>query len=387
MSNLKYKDLKVVIVTHTYATGPAHDIRDYLNERKTSNLFFINHPLFYNKNINGSGYELYENGLLAKTKKSEIKTQNIISYFIHTIKTLFWVATSGKKWDLFIGSNNLNAFAGIILKKMGLVSKTIYYTIDYDPKRFENKIMNLIYHLIDRICVMNSDVTWNLSPRMADARKKYYNLFGGNQITVPIGIWYDRTPRKGIAEIDKNTLVFMGHILEKSGVQFAIKAIPRIIKKVPSFKFVVIGDGSYLPKLIELTKKNNVEKYVEFTGYIESHKDVENKLSECTIAIALYKKYETDGKINCTYFADPGKIKSYLAAGLPILMTNVPHNAKDIVSHGCGKIIVNNTISISKAVISMLDKKEIEKYKRNTIAYAQKFDWNVILDKYLGEAL
>ena len=294
---------------------------------------------------------------------------------------------NGRKWDLFIGSNNLNAFAGVILKKIGIVKKTVYYTIDYDPQRFESKLLNRMYHCIDRFCVKYSDVTWNLSPRMMGARKKYFNLTGGNQITVPIGIWYDKTPRKKISDVDKNTLVFMGHILEKSGVQNVIKAIPEIIKKVPKFKFLVMGGGKYLTELIDLSKKLLVEKHVEFTGYIKNHKYIEERLSRCTLAIAMYKKVEINGKINCTYFADPGKIKSYLAAGLPILITDVPHNAKDIVKQGCGKIITNTPSSIAEAVISMISDEKIAQYKINAIKYAKKFDWNKILDKYLGEEL
>ena len=43
----------------------------------------------------------------------------------------------------------------------------------------------------------------------------------------------------------------MGHILEKQGVQYFIDAVPLIIKSLPDFKFLVIGDGEYLKKLKE----------------------------------------------------------------------------------------------------------------------------------------
>jgi len=49
-------------------------------------------------------------------------------------------------------------------------------------------------------------------------------------------------------------------------------------------------------------------------------------LSSASIGLATYLESEE----SFTQFADPGKLKNYLAAGLPIVMTRVPYNADSL---------------------------------------------------------
>jgi len=42
------------------------------------------------------------------------------------------------------------------------------------------------------------------------------------------------------------------------------------------------------------------------------------------LGVALYDKYDEFGNLSYTYFADPMKIKVYLAAGVPVMTTDVP---------------------------------------------------------------
>lgn len=380
------KNKKIIIATHVYATGPAQDLREYFLKCKIEKLLFIGHPLFFDKKLKSSGYEIYEKGELKKENYKKLKKiPEPIAYLKDIFLNIFWVIKTGKKWNLYVGSDNLNAFSGIILKKLGGVEKVIYYVIDYNPKRFENKILNKIYHWIDQFCVKYADETWNLSPRMTQARKKYFNFSGGNQKTVPIGVWFDRFERLDFSQIEKHTLVFMGYILEKQGVQYVLDAIPDIIKEIPDFKFLVIGDGEYLENLKEQAKKLGIEKFIDFTGYIEKHSDVEKMLSMCACAIAMYEKYDKSDNLSFTYFADPGKIKAYLAGGLPIFLTDVAHNAKEIEEKRCGFIISQDKNEIAKKVIALMkDENILQEYRENAIAYAREFDWEKIFRKNLN---
>ena len=224
---------------------------------------------------------------------------------------------------------------------------------------------------------------------MAEGREKYKCLkkeLYNKQRVVPVGVWYDRVPRKDFSEIEKQTLVFMGHILEKQGIQCVLDAVPQIIKEIPKFKFLVIGDGIYLQTLKQKTKDLDIEKYVNFAGFIKNHQKIEKILSKCAISIAMYKQGNL--KTNFTYFADPAKLKNYLAAGLPVLLTNVPYNAKEIEKNKCGIIIDYNKDKIAKAVINLIkDEKTLKEYRQNAIEYVKQFDWNLIFSKNLKRVL
>lgn len=385
-----FKKKKIIIATHVYATGPSQDLAEYLTNNRVKKLLFIGHPLFYRKHQNGSGYKVYQEGRLArerylKNRKSPLFFSCLKDLFLN----IYWVFWTKGRWDLLVGVDNLNAFCGVWLKRFGLVKKVVYYVIDYTPQRFANNILNNIYHWVDKFCVKNCDETWNLSPRMAEGREKYRGLkkeLYRRQKTVPIGIWYGRIPKKDFSEIEKHTLVFMGHILKKQGIQYVLEAVPKIIKEIPDFKFLIIGGGDYSPALKEKVKNLKIEKYVTFAGFIENHQEIEKMLSRSAVAVAMYERGER--KTNFTYFADPGKLKSYLAAGLPILLTDVPYNAKEIEREECGIVVDPNPESITQAVVALMrDEEKLRQYRKNAMNYAKQFDWNSIFKENLARIL
>lgn len=384
MTGLKNK--KIVIATHVYTTGPAQDLKEYLLNNKIKKLLFIGHPLFFDKKLKGSGYEIYKNGELEREDYGRMrKISEPISYIKDVVLNVIWCFGNDKKWDLYVGSDNLNAFGGVILKWLGRVDKVVYYVIDYNPKRFNNDLLNKVYHFIDQFCVKHCDETWNVSPRMEPARKKYFNFSGGRQKIVPVGVWFNRIKRLEYSEIEKHKLVFMGHILKKQGIQYVLEAIPLIIKRIPDFKFLVIGDGGYLETLKQRVADLNIGKFVQFTGYIKQHKEIEYLLSKCAIAVALYEEKDENGDIGFTYFADPAKIKSYLASGLLILLSDVPHNAREIEQKECGRIITYDKNQIASVVMELLrDEKILNEYRENAINYARQFNWELIFNKNLN---
>lgn len=387
---MNFTDKKIVISTHVYTTGPAQDLRDYLLSQKTLRLLYIGHPLFYKSELKGSGYEIYYGNTGEKNEYYEKIKDNfgVLSYLRDFWKNIKYVRKFGRGWDLYVGSDNLNALSGLVLRKLGYVKKCVYYVIDYSPKRFPNRVMNWIYHKIDQFCVKHCDETWNLSVRMKEGRKKYFNFSGGNQITMPIGIWYERFVRVNFSQVEKKTLVYMGHVLKKQGIQYVIEAIPKIIKEVPDFKFLVIGGGDYLPDLKKQADKLGVSKNIKFTGFVEDHREIEKMLAKGAAAVAMYEKYDDAGNLSFTYFADPGKLKSYLAGALPIILTDVSYNAKEIEKFGCGKIITTDKNSIAKAVVETLkNEKKLKKMRSNAEEYAKKYDWNLTFLKSLTRIL
>jgi len=376
---------KIVIATHYWADyGPGQALREYLLAHNVRTLLWIQHPLMYSKRLSGSGYEVYKNGKKVKGYKKKIrKYPPVISYIKDFFLTIWFTLITKEKFDCFIGINNLNAFAGLFLKKVGVVKKSVYYVIDYTPKRFENKWLNWIYHKIESICALKCDEVWNLSPKMIEAREKFKGIKANRKHKIiPMGIWFDRIKRIEFEYINKHQLVFMGHIIKKQGVQFVIYAIPEIVKHIPDFKFLVIGEGEFLNELKKLVKDLKIDKFVEFTGYIKNHTVVEKLIAKSALAVALYEKGDLER--NFTYYSDPGKIKVYLGAGVPVLLTDVPYNAKEIKKKKCGKIVEPEPKSIARAVVELMKNEHVlEEYRKNAIEYAKQFDWNLIFKEVI----
>ncbi len=374
---------RVVIVLHRATTGPGEDLRDYLLERKVKELLFISHPLLYlPENFkNSSRYELYKKG---KSVKNKVAFHWILPEYLLYIKdslyTFFWSITLIKKSDVFFGLGNLNAFTGWFLKFFRHIDTIIYYPIDYVPERFHNKVVNLIYHHIEKFCAQHSDWTWNFSPRVIEARNKRWGMTFKNQLIVPHGVHFDRIKRLPFERIHKREIIYMGTLFKRQGVQLVIETLPEVIKKIPGIKFVVIGKGPYESELKKLAKKLKVEKYVEFLGYISSHAIMENRLAQAAVAVALYDK-ENDA---FSYYGTPGKIKNYLGAGVPIIMTDVPYGVKQVEAAQCGFIVKYSKDELADKLVDFFSNERIMKsYRINALKFAEKYDWDRVFAKAL----
>lgn len=374
------KAQRIVIATHYLMYGAAHALRDYLNLKKANELVLIGLPFHEQRNLLIEEYHKGEE--VCTTSSTRKKSPEIINYLKDFLAVILIILKKKEKYDVFIGVNNLNCFAGLVLKKLNIVNKVIYYSIDFVPIRFSNKLINNVYHSIEIFAVKNSDEVWNVSPRIAEGREEFLNLKKtSKQKVVPIGIWKDRRINLESGEINKHQAVFIGHILEKQGVQEVIDAIPYILKDIPKFRFIIIGEGEYLKTLKEKVKEKNLQDSVIFQGKISNRDEINKYLSESAVAYATYKP-EKERLYNFTYYADPTKIKDYLSAGLPIIMTDVPYNADYLMKKQCAVVVEYNAKEIAKATKSLLlNDDQLTQFRRNAHALSQHFNWVKIFNK------
>lgn len=382
----RLKKLNVVIASHIFASGPALDLEEYL-KNKVKNLLFVGHPFPYREDKK-SFYRLYKKGYLLKEHKAvEWNLPEALFYIKDAIYTIFWVGTRKEKIDLYIGSDNFTACLGLLLKKWGKVKKVVLYTIDYMPKRFTNPVMNFLYHYFDRQCLKKCKIVWNVSAKMAEARLDQKGIGGKGcapQIVVPLGVWHKRIPKLSFSEKNKYQMIFLGHILEKQGLDVVLEAMPTIIESIPQIRLVILGSGSHEESLKKKARKLKFSKYVDFRGYIGDHHVVEEELTKSTLGIAMYKP----GPESFTNWADPAKIKNYLGAGLPVILTSVPPIAKDLSREKCGIIAEYNKEDFARKVADLLqDTRKIQLFSKNAHNYSKQFDWDNVFEKALRETI
>ena len=197
------------------------------------------------------------------------------------------------------------------------------------------------------------------------------------QIVVPVGAHVARIARKPLARASQGQIAFMGVLLEKQGLQLAIEALPAIRAEFPSAKLLVLGDGPYATELKRLAHALGVQDSVEFAGFIENHEHIEERLADSALAVAPYVPDPT----SFTRFADPGKLKNYLACGLPIILTDVPEFAQTIVSGGAGSIIPYRADALATAVLAYLKNPvALDQARVAAAQLAQPFEWDQIFD-------
>lgn len=369
----------IVIATHSLLEGAAHALRDYLIDHK-STVYFIELPLIDQRQAQMS---VYSDNTQKTIRKVFRPNRGIIDYGIDFFESLFWTARIREKIYLHIGVDPMNCLVGLILRTFGKAKKVYFYSIDFVPIRFENRILNSFFHLVEGYCVRHADEVWNVSPRIAEGREKFLHISHKKypQKVVPIGVWKisDESRR-----FNKYQIIFVGHLLEKQGVQEVIRALPLIIKKIPQAKLLIVGGGEYEDTLKKFVSELHLEKSVEFKGWIRKHDHVEKLMKESACAVACYKP-ERDRLRNFTYYADPTKLKDYFACRLPVILTDVSYNAREIERKKCGIIVSYDNVSIAHAIISLLaDEKKIYQYKKNALEYVKQFKWEAIFKNVLS---
>lgn len=388
--NINLKNKNIAIVTHRSLLPciPGDDLKKFVLSKHCKSLAYIKHPLLYLKesyNLS-SQYEYHKDSNEVQIVQAYHWTlPESVLYVKDFIYSIYWLLRVKHVYDLYFGINNLNALAGLLLKKLGRVKKVIYYTIDLFPQRFENRIINWFYHKVDRLCVKYCDETWNVSPFLVNYREHNgISCFSSKQFTVPIGIWFNEMRRSPINKIRKGKIVFVGHLVPFMGVDLAISALPLIRRKINNAKLGIIGGGDQLDDLKHLAKKLGVQSCVKFYGWNEK-KRAERILSKCSIGLAPFNTTIIDEKIKN---ADPAKIKDYLALGLPIVMTNASVNATAIAKARCCIICEYTPESLASAVVKLLSNQRMWlEYRKNSLTYAQQYDWNNIFTKNISRLL
>ncbi len=371
---------RVVIVGHiTEVYGPVQALNNYLTSR-TDEFVSILHPFSYSS-VSNSAYIVHSKGECRESLYwRNIKFSEVLSYVQHIVLTLYWILRSRRRFDIYVGIDNLNAFTGIVLRKLGMANKVIFYVIDYTPKRFRNTFVNILYHSLDGFCVRHSDYVWNISERIAEVRRKQ-GVSTAKNLVVPVGIELEKIGRFADGERDRHKLVFVSHLTKSKGVDLAIGSMKAIKQKVPEVILEIIGTGPHEQALKKMCEVQGLSNYVKFLGAMD-HDKLFEYLPSCGIALATY----LDDSDSITYYADPTKPKEYLACGLPVVITRVPWIAEEIERRSMGIVIGYTKEELTNAVVKLLQNNDFYiQCSKNAKEFTSNLSWDKVYTRAFEE--
>lgn len=369
---------RFIIVTHEYTTGAPQRLDEYLSQHAKS-VTFIGHPLRFAKDRRshthvsspGShGPEIYS----PYTFRSEalVLCKDIIL-------TVWWGMMSGKK-DVYIGVDSVNAVIGLLFRKLGLVQRVVYFSIDYVPNRFASQFLNRFYLWLDQVAVKNCDVVWNMSMQTVVERENHglSKVYRAKQIHVPMGT-EGRIRPVPFAHVKRYHVVHMGHIVPKHGVRLFVEAMPYLRKKLPNIHADILGGGDEEPQLKLISKKLGVSSYITFHGYIPDHNVLMRKLAFCAVGVA---PYAPDSDIEN---GDSGKIKAYLDVGLPVVLTKSPAISHELVKEHAGVVVAYDAKSLASGILAILsNERSLRTYRDNALRVGKRYRWNNIFSGALN---
>lgn len=203
---------------------------------------------------------------------------------------------------------------------------------------------------------------------------KEYNVSPEKISIIPNGVdlsLFNISKRK-----DPKKIIFTGAMYYHRGLDILLEAIPKIIKKIPDAKFVLIGSGSELEKLKEAVSKNNLESSVEFKGWIKREEIPEN-ITDASIGIGPLRLTDVTAR------ALPIKVLEYMAVSLPIIAQKgtLPD---DVLVNEKNGYFIDGVDDLAEKIISLLEKPEkIKEMVLQSSQMVQKFSWNNIVKNIL----
>lgn len=377
----------IVLVSHvTDLSGPSEAVENYLKTRSDT-LGVIYHPFHYCADRRSRLKEYRQGRLTREVSQGGWNLPPLLTYVKDAVFSLLYFLRLGAKFDVYLGADPLNTVVGVLLKWLGLTNFVIFYTIDWMPERFSNRYLNAVYHWLDRFCVRHCDAAWNISPRIQEVRRSQ-GLPDSRNILVPVGVDLEKIDLPDKSGKEPSDLVLLGALAPSKGVDMVVEAFPSLKERFPQLTLHVIGktphdaveDGvvyqPYEPRLAALGAG------VVLHG-AKPHDEVLAMLPGYDIALALYKPSPN----NLSQWADPSRVKDYLACGLPTIITPVPEIHKDIRTLEAGIVVDYAVEPLAEAIGRLLADPGLWRAMReNALRYMDSYAWSAILDRVFDES-
>ena len=196
-----------------------------------------------------------------------------------------------------------------------------------------------------------------------------------------MGAWLSRVPVAPDDSWRKRKILFLGHLVPRQGIAMLLESFAVLHDRGVEFIAEIAGHGPLFDQLQAQTARLGLADRVKFVGFIGDHRQVEEFVASGSVAVAPYDTAED----SFTRFADPSKVRAYMAGGLPVVMTDVPPNADELAAEGGAELVPYTPEGIADGIELVLTSREEWRRRREAgLAYARRFDWEEIVGRALG---
>ncbi len=184
--------------------------------------------------------------------------------------------------------------------------------------------------------------------------------------------------KRSYPEDDVVKFISVSRLVEKKGLDFAIKAMAKIVNTHPNVQFTIVGDGPERERLQQLIDQFNLNEHVFLCGW-KTQEEVVALLDESHIFVLPSIK-AMDGNVE----GIPNALKEAMAMGMPVIATFHAGN-KELIIDGISGYLVpqRSSIELHKKMEYVLEHPQeweaIGINARNTIE--QRFEINKNIEK------
>jgi glycosyltransferase involved in cell wall biosynthesis len=356
---------------------PAAAVREYLLRHRARRVTAVYHPLGPEDEPRHS-IAVYEPDSEPRSRTLRLPSRTPYTYTLDPFIP-FWP----ERVDCWVGFNNLAAGRGLLQRGLGRAGKVVYWAIDFVPDRFGRGLLTRSYDALDAFCCRNVDKRFEVSQAALEARSERHGLSPEDAApadVAPMGAWLAHVPVAPDDAWRKRRVLFLGHLVPRQGVGKLLDAFDILLSRGVDFTAEIAGHGPLLEELRGRAARTRLSDRVTFVGFIGDPRRLEKFVASGSIAVA---PYDTAAD-SFTRFADPSKVRAYMAGGLPVVMTDVPPNADELAAEGGAELVPYTAEGLADGIARVLSSAEDwQRRRRAALTYAGGFDWELIVGRAL----
>ena len=174
-------------------------------------------------------------------------------------------------------------------------------------------------------------------------------------------------------------IIYVGLVSKFRGLHHVIIAMEKLIPDYPNLRFQIVGSGSYLEDLKLLVSEKKLDRYVEFSGWVDNEK-VPQLINECDIGIVPHKKCaHSDTTV-------PNKLFDYMAIGKPVIVSDARPLERIVTNENCGFVYKDgDTDSLADRIKALMDKNVRTTFGHNgQNAVKNKYNWDIDQKRFIN---
>jgi glycosyltransferase involved in cell wall biosynthesis len=259
---------------------------------------------------------------------------------------------------------------------------TTLHTVLTEPADEYRTAMKRLAELSDRLVVISSTATETL--------QTVYGINPAKISYIPHGIpdmpFVDPNYYKDqFGVMGKKVLLTFGLLSQNKGIEYAIKALPKVVERFPDTTYIILGathphvvkaDGeSYRLGLQQLVRKLNLEQHVIFINRFVTLEELCEYLAATDVYIT---PYVSEAQVSS------GTLAYAMGTGNPIVSTPY-HYAKEMLADGRGTLVpFKDPAAMSDALIDILgDDQKRHTMRKRAYDFSRSSTWKQVARAYL----